>query len=421
MASKVLAVGVLAWVGLVGCSSSKGSTSTDAGASEAGEATDAGTESGSTALDAEAGAATEAGGSAYDAAPDTAPITVAQDDTWTWVPFANALCRDGTTTGIAANFHSGATKLVIYLEGGGACFNSLTCLQNSSHFDENDFAALTAPGGLAAGNPGIFGRSDPANPVKDWNFVYVPYCTGDVHSGNNPNGTVADVLETDGGLKPQAFVGYRNIGHYLDRIVPTFPSLNQVLLTGISAGGFGAAANYLRVAKAFGSVPVYLLDDSGPPMDLPHVALCESTEWVQTWSLDKTLIADCGSDCMNDGHYLIDYVKHAATAYPNVPFGLVDSTGDHTITQFFGFGASNCTSYVQETADDFTAGLTDIRAQLAGSPNFGAYVFSGTRHTTLEDTTSFDTTTVPDVDGGTVAFTDWVSALVAGRVTNAGP
>ncbi len=26
---------------------------------------------------------------------------------------------------------------------------------------------------------------DPQNPVRDWNFIYVPYCDGSVHMGDN--------------------------------------------------------------------------------------------------------------------------------------------------------------------------------------------------------------------------------------------
>jgi hypothetical protein len=367
------------------------------------------------------GASGEAGGEAG-STPDVTPITGTTADTWAWVPFDQALCRDGTSTGIGVNMHSGATKLMIFLEGGGACFNALTCIGNPSHFDQTDFTTLTTTGYIGTSGSGVFDRSDPANPVKDWNFVYVPYCTGDVHAGDNPAGTVVGQFEVDGGLKPQAFVGYRNIGLYLDRVVPTFAGATQVLLTGVSAGGFGAAANYGRVAKAFGSVPVTLLDDSGPPMDSPHVAQCESSEWLQLWGLDKTLLADCGSSCANDGHFLIDYVKHAAAMYPGAPMGLVDSTGDAVITSFFGFGADDCTMDVQETADDFTAGLQDIRSQLAGNSNFGAYIFSGTRHTTLESSADLDAQTVPAAgDAGTVALTDWITQLLAGKASNAGP
>jgi hypothetical protein len=345
------------------------------------------------------------------AAPEGGSIANLQPDTWQWVPFPNALCRDGTATGIGINPHAGSTRLMLFLEGGGACFNSQTCAVNPSHFDGSSFQSLLQQNGT----PGIFNRADTANPVGDWNMVYIPYCTGDVHAGNQPNGSAPGVAGT------QAFVGYANITAYLARIVPTFPHLDQVLLTGVSAGGFGSMANYVHVVRAFGGVPVSLLDDSGPFMDAPYVALCLSQSWVSTWALDQTVLADCGPSCANDGHFLIDYVKHAVGAYPTTTFGLVDSTDDAVITQFFGFGTNSCTASTPLTGATFTAGLDDIRAQLASYPNFGAYVFSGTRHTTLEDTANFDSQTVAGPDGGSVTLSGWIARLVAGQVSNAGP
>jgi hypothetical protein len=354
---------------------------------------------------------------ATDAAPAVAtPITGLSNDAWTWVPFDNAFCRDGSTTGIGVNVHPGATKLMIFLQGGGACFDALTCLDNPSTFGAADFASLMPDGGAAS--PGVFDRSDPANPVSDWNYVFVPYCTGDVHSGNQPNGMVPGLTTT------QLFVGYANIGAFLARIVPTFPSQTQVLLTGVSAGGFGAAANYIHVARAFGTVPVTLFDDSGPMMDSPYVATCLSQDWVQTWALDRTILADCGSDCANDGHFLIDYTKHVVAAYPNIAFGLLESTDDVTITKFFGFGANNCTTVAPLSGDTFTAGLDDIRTKLAAYPNFGEYVFSGTRHTTIENTADFDSLSVgadAGTDAGGVAVTAWMAQILAGHASNVGP
>ena len=90
-------------------------------------------------------------------------------------------CRDGSSTGFGINPSNASKKLMIFLEGGGACFNAVTCLVNPSAFSGNNYTGSSA---------GIFNRADIANPVKDWNFVDVPYCTGDVHAGNNPNGSV---------------------------------------------------------------------------------------------------------------------------------------------------------------------------------------------------------------------------------------
>ena len=266
--------------------------------------------------------------------------------TWQFVPIQGAMCRDGSATGIGVNVVPGSTKVMIFLEGGGACFNSITCSTNPSAFSEADFAGCTgapdagtsicAAPSLAGGGGGILNRNDPANPVADWSFVYVPFCTGDVHAGNKLNATVAGVAGK------QQFVGYANMTRYLARIVPTFPSATKVLLTGISAGGFGAAANYLQTAKAFGSVPVYDLDDSGPTMESPYVSSCLQGQWADTWGFDKTILADCGSDCPDPKNYTVDAAIHVARLYPHIPFGLVEDTDDEIITLFYGFGQNNC-------------------------------------------------------------------------------
>src|SRR5689334_1478998 len=99
---------------------------------------------------------------------------------WTWVPFDDAFCADGTTTGIGIN--PGADKsgrLLIYLEGGGACWDEATCytLKTAANFADGYGADKFASD--AKGLDGsLFDRNDPENVFKDDSFVYVPYCTG---------------------------------------------------------------------------------------------------------------------------------------------------------------------------------------------------------------------------------------------------
>jgi hypothetical protein len=296
---------------------------------------------------------------------------------------------------------------MILLAGGGACFNATTCGLSSLAFGESDFVALLDAS--QGGGPGIFNRDDANNPVRDWSFVYVPYCTGDVHAGNNPEGSIS-------GVGAQQFVGYVNLGLYLQRILPTFPGVVQVLLTGVSAGGFGAFANYVQVRRYFGSVPVVMLDDSGPPMDTPYVADCLARQFVTLWSLDRTILVDCGADCPDSSHYLIDLTQHIVKSYPSAPFALVESTGDSVISMFFGFGASDCTGFAALSEATFAAGLQDIRTRLGSYANFGAYVFSGTDHTTLLSASTFDTRVVANR-----SLTDYIAALLEGQVSNVGP
>ena len=187
-----------------------------------GEIADGGTDSGTddqSAQDAPLG----------DAEPGV-PITGVTPGTWNWVDFPTALCRDGTPTGIGVNpSTTGSKKLMIFLEGGGACFNAQTCSANPAHFGKSELVNIFVP---AEGTNGIFSRIDTNNAVADWNMVYIPYCTGDVHAGSAPNATVPGVAGT------QQFVGYTNVTQYLSRIVPTPGMIGGDLKIGrIPAGG----------------------------------------------------------------------------------------------------------------------------------------------------------------------------------------
>jgi hypothetical protein len=340
-------------------------------------------------------------------------VITAPDSTWTWIPFAGSLCRDGSTTGIGVNFNATSKNVMIYLEGGGACFNAETCApdENPSSFGADDLPQRFPENGSGvpdSGN-GILDRDNAANPVKDWNFVYVPYCTGDIHAGNNPASTVPGVSGT------QAFMGYNNVDLYLQRLVPTFSGASQVLLTGISGGGFGAAANYAHVQRAFGSVPVNLVDDSGPYMEDPYLPTCLQNQVRGLWGLDSTLGADCEGDCNDPQRFFIDFAKHVMKANPARTFGLLDSTDDEVITAFFGFGADNCQGFAIESKATFTAGLDDIRTQLATDTNQGTFIFDSNVHTSLGDPSFYSRTA-----GGT-QLTSWVGGIVAGNVANVGP
>jgi Pectinacetylesterase len=374
---------------------------------------------------------TDTGGG--EAAPNTTPITGLKASTWTWVPFPGALCRDGSSTGIGVSLGS-SDKVMLFLEGGGACFNPISCAdQNPASFSETDFEKLTTlgstwePYGYSA-NVGIMDRTNAKNPVQDWTYVYVPYCTGDVHAGNN----IASVA----GIGSQHFVGYTNIGLYLDRLVPTFSKASQVLLAGMSAGGFGAAANYERVAQAFGKIPVTLLDDSGPFFGNPTLATCQQTQLRTLWGLDGTVGKECGGDCTSASSFFLDYAAHVVSLYPKVNFGLAESTDDGTISVFFGFGFDDCKSYQQVSAGVFESGLLDIRTRLSKDKNFGEFLFVGTDHTSIQGPefytrTSGDVVDAGAIDGGFDAagidrgtptlMTDWVAALINGKAADLGP
>ncbi len=332
---------------------------------------------------------------------------------WTWIDVDGAKCRNGSPTGFGIRPQTGSDKLVIYLEGGGACFNGTTCGISPTIFGSVAFGAWENTSGAA----GIFDANNTENPVKDWNMVYVPYCSGDIHAGN------ASKVDVPGGVSPkdQEFVGYNNIYLDLKRIIPTFPGLSKVLLTGISAGGFGAAYNYERVAQAFCPTPVVLVDDSGPPMSDAYIAPCLQSRWRTLWGLKGTLPADCPECSGSDGGGIVNYVDYIGNKYPNARLGLISSTRDAVISLFFGYGKNDCQNIdgIASSVDGnvYAAGLEDLRTNHMNHPGqWGTYFVDSTTHTYLLGP-GFYSTTVQSKK-----LSKWLGDVVNdGPMTHVGP
>ncbi|AKF09919.1 pectin acetylesterase-family hydrolase [Sandaracinus amylolyticus] len=296
-------------------------------------------------------------------------ITGLEEGTWTFVPFPDAHCMNGSSTGIGVNLAPGGSdRLVIYLEGGGACFDSITCsgVAGINGFDGDDLAGSSGQ----ISNYGIFRRGDEANPMRDWNYVYVPYCTGDAHAGTNPDG-----------FEGREQVGFDNVHEYLRRLVPTFRESELVLLTGASAGGLGAFANFDQVQQAFGCTPVHMLDDSGPVLDDEYLRPCLQSIARDYWGL--AVPADCTACTADDGGGLSAVWTYLALKYPDRRFGFLSSTADRTFRTFFGYGLSPRCNFPQSmSAAMFEEGVIDLRDRILGPhDNFRTFYQEGDFHT----------------------------------------
>ena len=200
--------------------------------------------------------------SADDDERQTGSFTPAKADTgsWTWIPLENTLCRDGSKTGVGVRVLPDANAVMIYLQGGGACYDAKSCEQNANApiAGKNFSRAKFYDWVKTLGNQGVFNTENPSNPVARWNHVYVPYCTGDLHGGDREDALVPGVPGK------QQFVGHRNLRNILKLVAPYFRDADDVALIGASAGGFGVLINYPQVVEAFGGRSVAALVDSAP-------------------------------------------------------------------------------------------------------------------------------------------------------------
>ena len=330
------------------------------------------------------------------------PIT-ADDNVWTWVDVPDSRCMNDTPTGFGVNLNSASDKVLIFMTGGNACFNQLSCAitANRDGYDATKFAGETQ---LAAP---AFDRADTKNIFADWNHVYIPYCSGDAFLGDEPSGMA--------GGQAWNFHGFRNVTLFIERIVPTFVNMSQVLLTGASAGALGSAYNYDQFARAFGpSTKITLMEDSGPPMAAQFFATCLQQHVRQTWGISRTLPEDC-PECANpsDDAWVEPITRWLLAKYPDRNFGLVSSDGDQLMRFFWGFGLNDCAELLtgnappQYSAAQFKAGLEDLRDRIAApTGNAKLYMPASDQHVwvgaPLHETTHFG-----------VVLQDWVEQALS--------
>ncbi|WP_146659070.1 pectin acetylesterase-family hydrolase [Enhygromyxa salina] len=346
------------------------------------------------------------------------PLPEAPPGDWNWVDIPGAKCIDGSPAGIGVRYGI-SDELAIFFEGGGGCFNAATCAlfyASFANFDQLTFDLIWQTTVLQGG---LFSTTNADNPLRDWNFIYVPYCTGDVHAGAAPDTPVPGFALG----APQQFVGYSNVHEFLDRIVPTFKDTSHVLVTGISAGGFGAAFNYDRIADAFDGSMVTLIDDSGPPLMDPYLVPCLQQTWRDLFNLDATLPPDCPECFADNGGGVYNLAHYLAEKHADQTLGLISSEQDLVIRTFFGYGVQNqggqeCPPGIIELPMNgayFEEGVYALRSELSAHDNWGTYLQGGTSHTSI----SFLSYYLTNVNG--IRMVDWVANMLEGKTSHVSP
>jgi hypothetical protein len=261
-------------------------------------------------------------------APMRVPIE-APDRTWTWVDLAGTACDDGSPTGMGVNLVAGATGTLVYLNGGGYCFDYATCvtLNTSAHgpFGRAQFAALTGQLGST-----VLDRDLAANPFAGFNLVVVPYCTGDLHAGEG-----ATIYGNGASARTLQHVGRRNLRAVLQRLAAAIPAPATLVLAGSGAGGFGATLNHALAREVFPGGALSVVADSGPLLAGDAVPAAQRAAWFSSWHLGW--IDPSCPRCRDD---LSALYPALAARYPADSTALVGSLQDRVTRTFFGQSAA---------------------------------------------------------------------------------
>ena len=286
------------------------------------------------------------------------------------------LCLDGSSYRMAT-MDAGSEELVIYMQGGGACWSAF-CAATSS-----------APSGIP--QVGVLDPNREDNPMKDMNQVYLPYCDGGLHSSDRDND-----YDNDGTVEaPQR--GLHNLSAALDVAVTTFPSPRRIVLTGASGGGFGTIFALPLVRSLYPGIPIDVVNDSGvgigKPGDKSFLELL-MTDWNQS----AFIPASC-EDCLGDDGHLTNFLIWQLDEDPDTRLGMMTATQDSTIADFFlGIGGPAFEAALLPEFMDITSAHPD---------RYRYWITEGTTHTYIQ----LD----PDEDAGGVTAIDWISAMLTGE------
>jgi hypothetical protein len=269
-------------------------------------------------------------------------------------------------------------RLVVFFQGGGGCFDVRSCAPGSTWFDDrvDDFDDPDH-------DDGILQLDDSRNPFRDWSFLYIPSCTGDVHLGD----AIAHY-----GATTIRHRGWPNARAALARAFRTFPDPDTVLVTGCSAGSVGSAFHVPAVLERWPRAGVTQLGDSLAFVFERPVSLAE-------WGAPRRFppFFRIGARRFT----MVEFMRALARRYPRRTFARFNYASDDVQQRFYAaLGADPA---------GFEPRLRRAENVLKRLPNYRSYLACGSDHCVLPRFGFFTLR----VDG--VPVRDWVADLASGR------
>jgi len=279
---------------------------------------------------------------------------------FSYEPVEGSVCGNGTPTGLGlAPLAGGSDTLVLILNGGGACWDNVSCfgLNAAAHIQTTYSADVLAADLAPLQQTGLTDRADVDNPFRDAHFAFVPYCTGDLGAGEATRQYQADLLGLD--IRTVHHMGRANMRAFLATLSERFATVDTVFVLGASAGGYAAVLNDDLVVAAFPAADVHVLAD-GAPFVQPQNGLYGT--WQQQWALPPP-------DCEGCDTSFAKRFEARRLSDPQRRFALVTTTNDEVIRTYFGFGLA-----------DMTGAVTALVDEQHDSDNSHALVVTGVQH-----------------------------------------
>ena len=330
-----------------------------------------------------------------------AVAALAQNADWEEVPVPEGVCSRGTP--YSFYYREGSSDdLLIFFDGGGACWNGATCQFGADYSSGGPLFKDKVVFLSEEEHDGIFDLSNAANPLADHDMVFVPYCSADVHSGGTE--MVYEVPESS--LARRSYPvriqhnGANNAAAVLEWTYANYADPSSVALMGCSAGSYGAIFHAYNVMGNYSDTTVTHLSDAG--VGVVPLGWVGFSNWGFLENLPAELVA--AGQMSYETFTLNDLYAQTAVTYPENSFAQYTTAADNVQIRFYAIMGGN----PNEWPTGMSAKLSELSATV---PNFDAYIAGGGEHCIL-NTSNFYTTETAGMN-----FRDWVAARLAGEAT----
>ena len=315
-----------------------------------------------------------------------------QPDQWTMMePGGDTTCADGSTFRYFVREGSADdSNLLIYFQEGGACWNRVTCDPISQTYykkaEEDEMQVFR----YIFEFDGIFNFQRDDNPMIDFDVVFIPYCTGDVHAGS------ATVTYPMLGFLDLTIHhrGYENVTTVLDWVYTNYPDPERIVIAGSSAGAIASIFHAPPIMAHYPNAQVTQIADG-------YVGVVPvGWEALQTWNVFENMpdyLADIDPDTF-DINML--YRAHGEQ-FPQHTFSQFTTSIDAFQLGYFNLVGGDLRDWQRR----MYSLLDDLEENL---DNFRYYIADGPWHTILPFA-RFYTTSADEI-----RFRNWFADLIAG-------
>jgi hypothetical protein len=305
------------------------------------------------------------------------------------VPGGGCVCADGSDFAFWER-RAARKKVVLYLDGGGACFDATSCAFTGEG-GENDFYNWNLSG-ESLGSFGIFDFDRDDNPFADYSFIYVASCTGDLDLGDVTRQYSPELaVEHNGFVNGTAALAY---------LAEHYPDAKQVVVVGKTGGSVAAPIYGGLVADLLPDAQVTVFGaQSGAFPDIPDFNEEMNELWgvydnMPDWDVNQGLTArDWG---------MPRFWIQAGLHNPNIVMARFDYAYDPA--------AEGTVQWMGGDASDLLALIDANEATIeAAGVVMHSYTAPGREHGILDLDRFYEI----EVNG--VRLVDWVDALLKGK------